>query len=327
MKNKFFILLFLIVTSFICVFSFVGCSTKDKPIDYSKTGLSFNFYNDSSASVVSLNNKTKELAIPSKVIYNNKTYNVTDIASDAFRDCTWLTSVTIPNSIKNIGDYAFYNCSGLKSLYIPAGITSIGFKAFSACRGLVSINVDKFNKTFCSKNGILFNYAVSTLIYAPTGIQGSKSIPDTVTTIGDFAYEDCTDLTSVIIPNKVKSIGEGAFKHCTKLKSVTIPNSVIDIANGAFEGCREFIELSIPNSVKSIGENAFSGCNNLRSVTIPNSVALVGLKAFWGCEQLSSIYCEATVKPVGWDNDWNALKDTSELGYEYIPVVWGWISN
>lgn len=326
MKKKFLISLFLIII-LVCVFPFVGCSPKNKPVDYKKTGLSFIFNNDSSASVVRLNDKIKKLEIPSKVIYNNKVYNVTDIASQAFRDCTSLTSVTIPNSIKSIGDYAFFNCSGLKSLDIPASITSIGFKAFSSCNGLSSINVDKFNRTFCSKNGILFDYSVTTLIYAPTGIQGNKSIPSTVTSIANFAYEDCTELTSVIIPNKVKNIGEGAFRGCKKLKSVTIPNSVIDIGNGAFDGCVELTELSIPNSVKSIGESAFSGCNKLKSITIPNSVALIGSKAFWGCEQLSTIYCEATIKPVAWDNDWNALKYNSQTGYQYISVIWEWINN
>ncbi|MCI5681128.1 MAG: leucine-rich repeat protein, partial [Bacteroidales bacterium] len=117
----------------------------------------------------------------------------------------------------------------------------------------------------------------------------SITIPNSVTSIGDWAFRGCTGLISITIPNSVTSIGLEAFGGCTGLTSITIPNSVTSIGSNAFEGCTGLTSITIPNSVTSIGFRAFKGCTGLTSITIPNSVTSIGDWAFEGCTGLTSI--------------------------------------
>ena len=116
-------------------------------------------------------------------------------------------------------------------------------------------------------------------------------IGDGVTTIGEFAFTNCSTLTSVTIPNSVTEIGEFAFNNCSALTSVTIPNSVTKIGRGTFSGCSALTSVTIPNSVTEIGDYAFEHCRALTSVTIPNSVTEISDYTFDGC-----IYNHRTTK-------------------------------
>ena len=139
----------------------------------------------------------------------------------------------------------------------------------------------------------------------------SVTIPNSVTSIGDWAFECCTSLTSITIPNSVTFIGNHAFSGCSALTSVTIPNSVNSIGGYAFYKCSGLKFLTIPNSVKSIGENAFSYCSGLTSVTIPNSVTYVGECAFSYCNGLTSIFVESGNLKYDSRNNCNAIIETS----------------
>ena len=108
--------------------------------------------------------------------------------------------------------------------------------------------------------------------------------------IGEYAFENCSGLTSVTFPSSVTSIGEYAFSSCSGLTSVTIPSSVTSIGSSAFSGCSGLTSVTIPSSVTSIGWSAFSGCSGLTSVTIPSSVTSIGDSAFEGCSGLTSVY-------------------------------------
>ena len=178
------------------------------------------------------------------------------IGDYAFWNCTGLTSITIQNGVTSIGTGAFWNCTGLTSITIPSSVTSIGVNVFYNCTGLTDITVDSSNPSYCSESGVLFNKDKTTLIYYPLGKNGSYTIPDGVTAIGDYAFYYCSGLTSVTIPSSVTSIGESAFRHCTGLTSITIPNSVTSIVNLAFWDCDSLTIVYIPSGVNFVPDES-----------------------------------------------------------------------
>ena len=228
-----------------------------------------------------------ELDMIEKVIIED---GVTNIGVRAFNECKNLTSISIPNSVTSIGDYAFFGCSGLTSITIPNSVASIEDCTLAYCSGLTSIIVEQGNKKYDSRNNC------NAIIEKESNalIAGCKKtvIPNSVTSIGSWAFYGCSDLTSITIPNSVTGIGKGAFCDCSGLTSVTIPNSVTSIGDDAFYGCSGLTSITIPNSVTSIGDYAFRDCSNLTSITIPNSVTGIGDYAFAFCSGLTSIIVE-----------------------------------
>ncbi len=235
--------------------------------------------------------------------------SVTSIGERAFVDCEGLTSVTIPNSVTSIGKDAFGSCSYLTSVTIGNSVTDIGDSAFESCTGLSSIVVDKANKVYDSRNNC--NAIIETS--SNELITGCKAtiIPNSVTSIGNSAFKDCSGLKSIEIPNSVTSIGWHAFYNCTGLTSVTIPNSVTSIGDDAFYKCTGLTSVTIPNSVTSIGYDAFAYCTGLTSVTIPNSVTRIWGYAFNGCSDLTSIVVDKANKVYDSRNNCNAIIVTS----------------
>jgi len=225
--------------------------------------------------------------------------SVTSIGEFAFSDCTSLTSINIPDSVTIIGEGAFSYCTSLASVTISNSVTSIGEEAFSGCTSLTAINVDAANTVYSSQDGILYNKAKTNILIVPLKIIGAITIPDSVTSIGDWAFVGCTSLTNVTIGNSVTSIGEYAFYECTSLSSVIIGNSVTSIGVSAFYKCTSLSSVTIGNSVTSIGDWAFVGCASLSSVNIPDSVTSIGELAFEGCTSLSSVNIPDSVTSIG----------------------------
>ncbi|MGM9747082.1 MAG: leucine-rich repeat protein [Paludibacteraceae bacterium] len=192
-----------------------------------------------------------------------------------------LNAVTIGNSVGSIGAYAFYGCSSLsKTNYTGdiAGWCGINFPGYTS------------NPTAFSHNLYLNNVEVKHLV-----------IPDGVVSIGAYAFDNCSNITSVTIPNSVTSIGVSAFYGCSGLTSVTIGNSVESIGSRAFSDCSSLTSVTIPNSVTSIVDNVFCNCSGLTSVTIGNSVRSIGTQAFWNCSGLTSITIPNSVISIGND--------------------------
>ena len=189
---------------------------------------------------------------------------VETIRNHAFQRCTGLTSITF--HCKEIGWSWFSGNSSIKTVVIGNSVTSIGSNAFSGCSGLTSIRVESGNTQYDSRNdcNAIIETNTNTLIY---GCQNTV-IPNTVTSIGNQAFYNCSGLTSITIPNSVTSIGNQAFYNCSGLTSITIPNSVTSIGNNAFSGCSGLTSINIPNSVTSIGSYAFRDCSGLTSVRV-----------------------------------------------------------
>ena len=204
--------------------------------------------------------------------------SVTSIGDCAFSECSGLTSIKIPNCVTSIGYYALAGCSNLTSIEIHGSVASIGDYVFNRCTGLTSIVVAEENPVYDSRNNC--NAIIETA--SNTLLSGCKNtiIPDGVTNIGNFAFLDCTGLTSIEIPNCVTSIGDCAFANCTNLSSVVIGNGVTSIKNSAFLDCTGLTSIEIPNSVTSIGDYAFAYCTNLSSVVVGNGVTSIGHEAF-----------------------------------------------
>ena len=235
--------------------------------------------------------------------------SVTSIGDYAFEYCG-LTSIEIPSSVTSIGERAFGSCSGLTSIEIPSSVTSIGERAFRGCTGLTSIVVDEGNTIYDSRGNCnaIIETASNTLIAGfkntiiPEGVTSignsafyncynltSIEIPSSVTSIGESAFFYCNGLTSIEIPSSVTSIGYYAFAHCTVLTSIEIPSSVTSIGNYTFYHCDGLTSFEIPSSVTSIGGSAFAYCTGLTSIEIPSSVTSIGAWAFSGCTSLTSV--------------------------------------
>ena len=257
------------------------------------------YENGNAWEVDAYSNLPSSVLIPESVTYNENNYNVTGIGGFAFCNCTKLTSLTIPNSVTSMGEYAFAYCTGLTSITIPNSVTWIGGYAFKRTPWLEN------------QSGLIY---IGSVLYAYRGEMPENTsivIKDGVTSIGQYAFDTATRLSSITIPNSVTRIGEGAFAGCRGLTSVTIGNSVTSIEDATFYDCSGLTSVTIPNSVTKIGEYAFSGCTRLTSVTIGNSVTSIGESVFYDCTGLTSIIVESSNRVYDSRNNCNAIIETA----------------
>ncbi len=237
---------------------------------------------------------------------------VTTIGNAAFRDSS-VTSVTIPDSVTEIGANAFAGCTNLTSVnYIGGDWSKLTIQ--SGNPAVEDAAKDAANEQLFDFKFILNNTAVVVIRYKGTAADvtipsrykdkpvtvidhaaffnsavTSVTIPDSVTSIDDNAFGFCSQLTNISIPNSVTYIGFSAFAHCTSLKSITLPSSLSSISEALFSGCSQLTTIHIPDSVPSIQSYAFYHCRNLETIRIPVSVTLIETDAFAGCPSLMTV--------------------------------------
>lgn len=195
--------------------------------------------------------------------------SVTSIAKLAFLHCSSLVGITIPSNVTKIGDSAFCGCSSLNSITIPDNVTSVDFGAFADCSSLVSIVVDSNNPVYDSRENC--NAVIE--IASNTLVAGCKTtvIPNSVTSIGDFAFDSCTSLTGITIPNSVTYIGYGAFAWCSGLISITIPSSVTSIHHSSFFDCYSLTRVDVQATTPpTLNGDNFINCSSDLKIYVPS---------------------------------------------------------
>lgn len=227
--------------------------------------------------------------IPATVVYQGSKYKVTAIGYCAFEECTNLTSVSIPNSVRYIGTKAFSGCNEITKITVGKGVTSIGEYAFSGCSKLKSI-----------------------------------SLPNNITAISDYAFSSCSALVSFVIPNNVTSIGRYAFSGANRLNSIVIPNNVTSIGDGAFSGCINIGYVVLGKSVKNINDGSFAQCKELSSVyCLAENVPTTNKDAFYGSgiDEVSLRVPEASLNKYSNTAPWKNFGRKRALDVSTIPVM------
>ena len=250
-------------------------------------------------------------------------FRVIAIGRKAFKDCTRLLSIEIPDRIEWIGGSAFQGCTSLEDIELTGSyLTSIGDSVFSGCTSLdmatigAKVSIGQYAFSGCSNLNLIKLYSTSigagafkdcvnlTAIKIPNSeykaslaaevFQGcvklnDVELPNNISKIGASAFQDCAGLTDIKLPNSLADIDVSAFQGCTGLTDIELPNTLKNLGASAFQGCTGLTDIALPDSITNIGGSAFRDCFGLTAMTIPSSVKTLGSRAFMNCGNLTSV--------------------------------------
>ncbi len=238
-------------------------------------------------SVTAIKNGTfRECNNLKKVILNE---GVTKIDGSAFIFCSSLEQIKLPQSLVSIGSGAFDNCTSLISVELPDNAI-ISSDTFKECKNLSDIVISDTNNNYIVKNGILYNKNMTRILCYPAGIKDTEfSVPDTVKTIGDFAFYGAKVLESVDIPDSVIAINTNAFGECSGLKEVVIPDSVTSMGEAVFYKCTSLEKVKLSVNITSPNPAVFQYCSSLKEVVLPESMKFISFFMFSYCKEITNI--------------------------------------
>ena len=230
---------------------------------------------------------------------------VTSIGERSFADCTNLQEVKISDTVTSIGVESFTDCANLEKVNLSKNLKSIGNRAFAKCTKIEKINLPKsltevdtywsnwwYPFDGCSNlKEIEFEEGITQIptgIFGNTGLENVK-MPDTVTSIGERSFADCTKLEKIIFSEKIETINGRAFAGCTSLKSISLPDSITSMGTEIFEGCTSLSSVKLPNKCVNITSSTFEGCTSLTEITLPDTVTTIQDHAFKNCTALKTI--------------------------------------
>ena len=235
---------------------------------------------------------TEIIAYPINKLDNSYTIpsTVISIGERAFIGCDKLEGIILSENIENIGSYAFYGCKELISIYLGEKITNIEYGVFNECLKLTEINVSTGSNAFKSIDGILFTKSGDTIIKYPLGItETTYTVPDEVTTIGIYAFQNEVDLINIILPESLIYINDYAFYGCSNLISIIMPDNVISIGNCSFAYCSNLANINLNDNLTNINYAAFMYCNSLTTISVGENLSYIGDYAFLSCKNLTDI--------------------------------------
>ena len=227
--------------------------------------------------------------------------NVKTISERAFEGCAF-SSIIIPNSVKTIGNFCFSSCRALEDIAIGYGLESLGNRILDGCSSLLHITVDELNEFFTSFHDVLFDKNITRLIKYPSCKSDSFTIPNTVLTFEQCAFNYSKGLSSIEIPNSVETIGSYCFYGCSNLESVNLGSGIKTIGSYAFQSCTKLSSIEIPDSVETIGSYCFNSCSNLESLNLGSGITTIGAYAFSSCKLLTYIILPCSLTIVGASN-------------------------
>ena len=222
--------------------------------------------------------------------------NTNFVGEKAFSSCPKLSDVVLRDGITEIKNEAFAFCESLKSIEIPNTVSRLGQKIFYACNALSAIVVSEANVTYDSRDNCnaIIERDNNNLIVGCNG----TIIPQSVTSIGSYAFYGCEELLNVILNENITTLGANAFNECKNLKEIIIPNSVASVGSYCFSNCSALNSVLIEDGVASIGDHAFYNCVALTEITLPKTVMEVGNYVFRGCSELSNVIIEDRTTPL-----------------------------
>ena len=228
------------------------------------------------------------VVIPQVVSCKGREFQVKYLASECFKECTRLTSITLPEGITELPQLCFENCSSLTSVTLPKGITSLGSNCFRGCSSLTSITL----------------------------LEG-------LTSLGFDCFQGCSSLTSITLPKGITSLGFACFAGCSSLTSIILPEGITSLEDGCFSGCSSLTSITLPKGITSLGSYCFSNCSSLTSITLPEGITSLGDGCFSSCSSLTSISFPSSLKTLYYDTFGDAMqKKRITINAITPPKIW-----